>query len=84
MHPSNEISIENLNDVCFWHKPTQENIDAMELIAQKSKELMEVILLGCPACADRSLALSEVRSARMWANASIVLQNNEIDHSRGT
>lgn len=85
-HPSNKVTEENLKEVVYWHKPTESQVRTMESIAYRSEKLMEEILVCCPDCADRSEALRCVRSARMWANASIVLdpvKGAEIDHSRG-
>jgi hypothetical protein len=86
MHPSNKITIENMKDLIYWHRPSPEQVTLMEEIAKASEALMERILMACPDSADRSTALRKVREARMWANSSIVLDpksNVHIDHTRG-
>jgi hypothetical protein len=85
-HPSNKVTLENVDEVVFWHKPNQQQIQDMERIAQASRILMETILLCSPDCADRSTALRCVREARMWANSANVLNPKDeapIDHERG-
>jgi len=83
MHPSNKISLENVKDVVYWHKQNRHQIERMEAIATKTEELLVMILNNCPECADRSVAISRVREARMWANSAIALESPEVDHSRG-
>lgn len=73
LHPSNKITLDNLNEVVYWHKPTREAIDTMVDIAKMSEEFMRVILSSVPDCADKSTALRCVREARMWANAALML-----------
>lgn len=82
MHPSNRITLENLDSAVFWHKPSGDKPEKYEKIAHASKAFMQVILENAPDCADRSAALRCVREARMWANSSIALDNGEIDHTR--
>lgn len=83
MHPSNKITLDNLKDAVYWHKPTAEKVPKFERIAKASEEFMRVILESAPDCADRSTALRDIRSARMWANSAISLDQGEIDHERG-
>lgn len=85
MHPSNKVTIENLKEVVYWHKPNAESIKKFETIAKASEEYMKVILENAPDCADRSTALRSVREARMWANAAVSLDPVNalpIDHER--
>lgn len=83
MHPSNKVTLENLKECVYWHKPTAEKVPKFERIAKASEEFMRVLLEEVPDCADLSYALRAVRGARMWANAAISLDGGEIDHTRG-
>jgi hypothetical protein len=83
MHASNKITIENLKEVVYWHKPTAEKVPKFEIIANACEVFMRVILENSPDCADRSTALRAARSARMWANSALSIDNGEIDHTRG-
>lgn len=85
MHPSNKITLENLKEVVYWHRPNQESIQKFEKIAAASEEFMKVILENVPDCADRATALREVRAARIWSNSAISLDPESelpISHSR--
>lgn len=82
-HPSNKITLDNLNDAVYWHKPTPEKAIKYETIAKQCEVLMRTILIEAPECADRSSALRAVREARFWANSAIALDQGEIDHTRG-
>lgn len=75
MHPSNKITFENLHDAVYWHQPTPEKAERYLKIADACFEFMKIILEQAPDCADRTTALRCAREARMWANASIALDN---------
>lgn len=85
MHPSNKVTLENLKDVVYWHRPNADAVSKFETIAKASEEFMKVILENVPDCADRSTALRSVREARMWSNAGISLDPENalpISHER--
>lgn len=85
MHPSNKVTLENLKEVVYWHRPNQEAIMKFEKIAAASEAYMKVILENAPDCADRATALRNVREARMWSNSAISLDPASampISHSR--
>lgn len=85
MHPSNKVTLENLKEVVYWHRPNAEAIKKFETIAKASEDFMKVILENVTDCADRSAALRAVREARMWSNAAVSLDPQSalpIDHDR--
>lgn len=85
MHPSNKVTLENLKEVVYWHRPNQEAIKKFETIAKASEAFMTAILENVPDCKDRDDALTAVRQARMWSNAAISLDPESalpIDHDR--
>lgn len=85
IHPSNRITLENLKQVVYWHKPNEEAVKKFECIAKASEEFMKIILENCPDCADRSAALRHARDARMTANSAISLDPESalpISHER--
>lgn len=57
-----------------YHKPTQDQVDGMELLRIHARVLMREILGCCPAGNEKALAEQKLREAIMWANASIVLE----------
>ena len=87
MHPSNKITLENLNEVVYWHRPNAAAIENFEAIAAASHAFMLLILNLAPDSADRSAALRCVREARMWTNSAISLDPASalpVDHARGS
>ncbi len=54
--------------------PSPEQVERIELVRQCSKALGIAIVENCPASADRTTALRELRLTTMWAVASIVLE----------
>ncbi|MGA9772338.1 MAG: hypothetical protein WBV94_25115 [Blastocatellia bacterium] len=57
-----------------YHAPTDDQVKRLQAINDASKALAEAILLNAPESADRTTAIRLVREARMWANASVVLE----------
>lgn len=57
-----------------YHKPTQGQVDGMELLRIHARVLMREILGCCPPGNEKALAVERLREAIMWANASIVLE----------
>jgi hypothetical protein len=55
----------------YHNDPSKES--KYEAIRAACDQLMVAIVENCPCCADRTRAINEVRSARMWANSSIAL-----------
>lgn len=70
-HPSNKVTLQNVDQLFHYHPPTKVTIPKYEAINAASLALAKVILETCPDCADRSAAIRWVTLARMSANASI-------------
>lgn len=73
-HPSNEITKANLNDVCWYHKPTQEQAGRHQSLSEALDRFLYFILDNCPPCADRDEAIKLARSSKMFASAAIALE----------
>ena len=54
-----------------YHKPEGDRIGRYQEIRAKGKEFAEVIDGLCLPCRERSLAMTKLEEAIMWANASI-------------
>lgn len=54
-----------------YHVPNSEQQSKYEEIRVLGRNLVEFILAGCPESRERSIALTKVEEAVMWANASI-------------
>lgn len=77
-HPSNKITLDNVDDLFTYHSPTAEQIPRFKRINKAAHALAVAILTDAPDCADRSSALRLVRQARMEANSAIA---NEPHHA---
>lgn len=62
-----------LAELFKYHAPTDETIPKFAAINQAAKNFAEVVLQNCPASADRSAAIRQIREARMTANAAVAL-----------
>lgn len=54
-----------------YHAPTEEQVGKYNAIREKAKELAHLIGKECPRARERSLAITKLEEAVMWANASI-------------
>ena len=54
-----------------YHPPTGDQPAAYEMIRDTAKEMAVVILNTCPDSRERSLALTNLEQAVMWANAAV-------------
>lgn len=73
MHPSNKVTIENVDDVFTYHAPTDAQKEQYAQIRRHAADFVETILECAPDCADRTAAIRKVREAVMTANAAIAL-----------
>lgn len=73
-HPSDEISLDNVHDVVRYHRPTDDQVQRHERLAEASELLLTTILENCPESSDRIEALKHVRMAKMLASAAVALE----------
>lgn len=60
-----------------YHKPTEDQVLRMSVINDYARGLYNVLLENAPHSRERSLAITKLQEARMWANASIVFEEAE-------
>jgi len=60
-----------------YHAPKGDQGARNEVIREKGKELAGVIGEACPDSREKSLALTAVQEAVMWANAAIAIHERE-------
>ena len=60
-----------------YHKPIEGQPEKYEELRNKAKEIALRILNLCPPSRERSLALTKLEEAIMWANASIARNETE-------
>jgi hypothetical protein len=54
-----------------YHAPKDGQAEKYEQLRAKAKEYAAMILELCPESRERSVALTELETAMMWANAAI-------------
>jgi len=64
----NEYDLEN---IFTYHKPETIHIEKYQSIREYGKMFAQEILQNCPAGREKSLALTKIEEAVMWANASV-------------
>lgn len=54
-----------------YHAPKEGQTEKYHALREKAKELAYLIQELCPASRERSIAMTELETSVMWANASI-------------
>jgi len=62
---------EQIDQAFTYHTPKLDQPQKYEELRSIAKSLAEAIVSKCPPSRERSLALTKVEEAAMWANASI-------------
>lgn len=60
-----------------YHRPFGDQPQRYESIRAKARELAEVVQESCPESREKSLAVTNLQQAVMWANASIAINEKE-------
>jgi hypothetical protein len=68
---------EQINNTFQYHKPFADQPQRYEWIRGQAKELAYVINNSCPESREKSLALTNLQQAVMWANAAIAINEKE-------
>lgn len=66
-----------LENVFSYHAPTEDQVKDYNTIRSEGKRLASIINELCPDSRERSLALTKIREAVMWANAAIACNQEE-------
>lgn len=69
--------IEEIENTFTYHKPFGDQPQRYEAIRAIAKSLAYRIHRSCPVSRERSLALTNLQQAIMWANASIAVNERE-------
>lgn len=62
---------EEIENWFSYHPPTQEQLQAYEVLREGGKELAHLINKYVPDCADKTAAIRKLRETIMTANAAI-------------
>lgn len=60
------------DNIFMYHTPTNDQAELYDKLRQKAKEFAELIDERCPNSREKSLAMTNLEQASMWANCSIV------------
>jgi len=68
---------DQIENTFTYHKPFGDQPERYEIIRGEAKRLAQVLQRACPESREKSLALTNLQQAVMWANASIALNEME-------
>lgn len=77
------MTAEQIETTFTYHAPFGDQPARYRDIREKAKELAQMINDHCPESREKSLALTNLQQATMWANASIAINEvhlNVLDH----
>lgn len=66
-----ELSNEDIHEMSTYHAPNPSQVERYANISFACESFLRVIRDNSPDSPDRSTAIRDVRSARMWANSAI-------------
>ena len=72
-----------LNRTFRYHAPRGDQPVRYVALRDKAYDLADMILTLCPSSRERSLALTQLETAVMWANASIARNEHEETNPNG-
>lgn len=70
------MTTNELENIFTYHAPHGDQADRYERLRAAGKALAETIVVLCPNSRERSLAITAVQQAIIWANAAIAI--NEV------
>lgn len=76
---SQPLSDQEIENRFTYHAPTGDQPQRYEQLRAKAKELAFLIRDLCPDSRERSVAMTDLESCVMWANASIARNNPVLD-----
>lgn len=74
---------ESIERTFTYHKPFGDQSDRYQLIRSSARQFANQIKGWCPESRERSLALTNLQQAVMWANAAIAINESEPESERG-
>ncbi len=64
---------DQIENIFTYHKPKDDQPARYEALRTKAKQLALLINENCPESREKSLAITNLQQAVMWANASIAI-----------
>lgn len=72
------MSNEQLKEIFTYHAPFGTQVVRYQELRQKAYEIAGLINTSCPESREKSLAITNLQQAIMWANASIAINEKEV------
>jgi hypothetical protein len=72
-HPSNKITLENIDKIFSYHAPNLQKFETYSRIRTDAHSFAQLLLTRLPPCADRDQAIDLLRQVVMRANAAVAL-----------
>lgn len=77
------IAHDNINNMFTYHAPNPNQILRYQLIRDEAKQLGHTIINCCPSSRERSAAITLLQNAVMMANASIAVNEKDVNEETG-
>ena len=58
-----------------YHKLSEEDVVIVGVLRKQCRELAKSINAACPDCREKSVAITKIEEASMWANAGIARES---------
>lgn len=71
------MTTEQLKNIFTYHKPKADQPERYERLRSMALDLAMQINLDCPESREKSLAVTKLQEAIMWANASIAINEKD-------
>ena len=71
------IDLDYIHRAFTYHKPDGDQATRYASINESAAGLARKILIECPESSERTLAIRALQEARMWANASIAINESK-------
>ena len=71
------MDAQTIENIFTYHKPFGDQPERYVEIRQKARELAFTLEALCPESREKSIAMTNLQQAIMWANASIAINEKE-------
>lgn len=69
------MKIEELNNIFTYHSPKGDQQEKYIKLREKAKELAILVNELCPDSREKSMSITSIQNASMWANAAIAINS---------
>ena len=74
----NAEDLARIEEVFVYHAPINDQKERYQAIRDEAKALAQSLIAKCPYSRERSLALTSLQTAVMYANAAIAINEKEV------